>query len=351
MSLIKDLLTVPEREDGGRTAYDRFDYQTAWGLARLLELHSKGENYAVAFEFHDDIVALDDANNPTSATFYQVKTKDKGNWTLAELSRRDKAKDGFKPSFAGRMFDNVGRFGTAVTKLSLVSNQPLSIATETHGEASFSKVNSTKLESFLKALKAEAATFDPLSHISLFYFVYSDLTLTSFDSTIHGKISEFLQDEVGPEVPPRPFALLLNDHCRKRARRLTDLGDFKDLKASKFITRDQMLTWLVDLKSDHIRRPEWSNVSSELSLPFDQRHRIRKAWQDYEVQLRSRPNAATIAFSKRVRSLVNELTEGASSYEDVLSRATPVVRSLVTEWRENATEDFVHAVILYEFER
>ena len=61
---VKEFLThVPEREKGGQTALDRFDYQTAWGVSRLLDLHEKGENYAVAFEFHDDIVALDEAQD------------------------------------------------------------------------------------------------------------------------------------------------------------------------------------------------------------------------------------------------------------------------------------------------
>lgn len=61
---VKDtLLAVSQREEGGRTAYDRFDYQTAWGVSKLLELHNAGTNYAVAFEFHDD------ANEPEKAIF------------------------------------------------------------------------------------------------------------------------------------------------------------------------------------------------------------------------------------------------------------------------------------------
>ena len=67
LSVKDSLLTVSQREEGGRTAYDRFDYQTAWGLSRLLDLHGTGKNYAVAFEFHDDIVSLDDADAPTRA--------------------------------------------------------------------------------------------------------------------------------------------------------------------------------------------------------------------------------------------------------------------------------------------
>lgn len=92
---VKDaLLSLPQREDGGRTAYDRLDYQTAWGLTRISDLHQQGKNYAVAFEFHDDIISLDNAENPASAIFYQVKTKSSGNWSFAQITARPTSKGG-----------------------------------------------------------------------------------------------------------------------------------------------------------------------------------------------------------------------------------------------------------------
>ena len=88
MSVRESLLTITQREEGGRTAYDRFDYQTAWGVSKLLDLQDSSKNYALAFEFHDDIISLDDADEPAKAVFYQVKTKKVGNWSFAQFASR-----------------------------------------------------------------------------------------------------------------------------------------------------------------------------------------------------------------------------------------------------------------------
>src|SRR5882757_9382319 len=82
--------------------------------------------YAIAFEFHDDIVRLDSSSSPTQARFYQVKTKVKGHWTLTELYARKKAKDktSLLPSYMGKMFDNYQLFPAEAERLSFVSNVP-----------------------------------------------------------------------------------------------------------------------------------------------------------------------------------------------------------------------------------
>ena len=93
MSFAERLISEPQREKSGETGYERYDYQALWGLALIFEHHGSTEDYAIAFEFHDDIVLLDSASSPTRARFYQVKTKDKGHWTLSDLYRRKPRKD------------------------------------------------------------------------------------------------------------------------------------------------------------------------------------------------------------------------------------------------------------------
>lgn len=90
MSFRDTLLAVPQREDGERTAYDRFEYQTVWGISKLLDLHAAGKNYAVGFEFQDDM--LDDAHSPSEAVLYQVKTKEAGDWSFAKITARANSK-------------------------------------------------------------------------------------------------------------------------------------------------------------------------------------------------------------------------------------------------------------------
>ncbi|MGY8682311.1 dsDNA nuclease domain-containing protein [Bradyrhizobium sp. UFLA05-153] len=82
MSFAERLISEPQREKSGETGYERFDYQALWGLALIFAHHGSSDDYAIAFEFHDDIVLLDSEQSPSRARFYQVKTKDKGTGRL-----------------------------------------------------------------------------------------------------------------------------------------------------------------------------------------------------------------------------------------------------------------------------
>ena len=351
MNVKDSLLTVPQREEGGRTAYDRFDYQTAWGISHLLDLHHQGKNYAVAFEFHDDIISLDDADAPTSAVFYQVKTKKSGNWSFAQITQR-KSSDGIKKSsFAGKMFDNCVRFGAMVEKLAFVSNQPLPEVIVVHGEQGFNKADKKKLAKFISSITDEVGSFKDPEHTSLFFFVFSDLNLPNYENTIVGRIAEFLEQQLNSGIPPKPFALMLNDYCRKRSKSLADVIDFDQLKASKFVTRDNMIEWLTQTKEQHDRRPEWAAVAQDLSLPFAEKIKIERAWSEYENTLRARPNAASIALSEQVRKIVDEGIDQADDLVSLINFVIDQVRPIVKTWKAGASDHFVKAAILYELKR
>ena len=353
MGVREKLLTVGEREDGGRTAYDRFDYQTAWGISKLLDLHDAGKNYAIGFEFHDDIVSLDDAEDPTKVIFYQVKTKENGNWSFSLIANRATANGVKQASFAGKMYDNFLRFGAEVERIVFVSNQPLPAISLVHGEIGFSSAEKKKRQKFVTKLSEEAAGFKDPEHTNLFFFAFSELNLTGYEHAILGRIASFLANELGPHIPPKPFALMLNDYCRRRSKKLADFSSFDELKASKFVTRAEVVHWLNHVHNQHERRSDWGNVSIQLNLPFIEKTKIQREWSAYEVAMRARPNAATVAMNERLRKLINDTIDTADAgmkdlvafVDTLLPLAKPVVRA----WKPDASDQFVKAAILYEF--
>jgi len=345
------LLSVPQREEGGRTAYDRFDYQTAWGISKLLDLHEAGKNYAVAFEFHDDIVALDDADTPNAAIFYQVKTKETGDWSFAKITNRSTRKGVKQSSFAGKMFDNVLRFGAQVEKLVFVSNQPLPAVILVHGERQFSAAEKEKLKKFVTDLVAESAQFKDPDHTSLFFFAFSDLNLSNYDHAVLGRIADFLDQELGSHIPPKPFAQALNDQCRGRSKALADLSTFGDLKKSKFVTRSDMVSWLTQAKDRHQHRPDWMSVSIELAMAYPDKVKVERAWRAYEVAVQSRSNASTIKMTDKVRALIDKALDDAPSLVGLVDAVFPFASPVVRSWQQDASDDFVKAAILYEHKR
>ena len=113
LSLASDLISVTERENAATS--DRYDYQTMWGLALLFEQHGSQDDYAIVFEFHDDVALLNSASDPSTVKFYQVKSKaTMGGWTLSSLLKREKVKTeagtSEKPSIIDKMFHNIDRF-------------------------------------------------------------------------------------------------------------------------------------------------------------------------------------------------------------------------------------------------
>lgn len=353
LRLIDQLLSVPEREDGGRTAFDRFDYQTAWGLTQVLCLHKDGANYAVGFEFHDDIVELDDATAPTKATFYQVKTKSSGNWTFDRVTERKvtKGTSDKRSSFAGKMFDNIVRFGTSVRRLVFVSNQPLPDIGTDFGELPFATAAAKKIERFTTAMQLECSGFDTDQHLGHFHFNYCELSLGSYGLALYGTVSLFLEEQISVEANANAFTLFMVEQCRRRSKSLSDVENFHQLLASKFITRADMTNWLSELQARHEHRPSWETVARHLSLPHQEEARIEREWNSYIVQRRGRWNAATLDFGEQIKRIVQPIIEDASTLLEGVNAALPIVRPLVGKWKPGSTDDFVRAVILYEYKR
>jgi hypothetical protein len=187
--------------------------------------------------------------------------------------------------------------------------------------------------------------------MSLFFFIFSHMNLTNYQNTIVGQIAEFLDSELGSHIPTKPFALALNDHCRKRSKSLADVSDFEHLKSSKFVTRGDMIKWLSQARDQHDSRPEWASIAPDLKGALAEKVKIERAWREYEVMLRSRPNAATIAFTERVRSIIDPAMEDAADYASLIVAVEATVGPIVREWRPGADSHFVSAVILYELKR
>lgn len=177
MTLAADLISKPLREKSATGG--RYEYQTMWGLALLFEQHGTQDDYAIVFEFHDDVVLLNSTTEPTTARFYQVKSKaTNGGWTLSKLLQREKVKTETgikeKPSHIDKMFDNVAKFPNAVLSADFVSNQLCGFNTNATFQlkecetADFEKVVKSVREAYSSATKAQ---------IGLLGFQHTNLSL------------------------------------------------------------------------------------------------------------------------------------------------------------------------------
>lgn len=350
MSVVASLLAIPDAAGGGRVAIERLDYQTAWGLSRAMVLHSGGEPYAVGFEFHEDIVELNDTDSPNKASFYQVKTDKAKDWTLSRIAARKKVKGVHTPSFAWRMFENRKKFGAVAQRLVFVSNQPCLALGSDHKDYSFTVAPKKELEAFLKSLQAEDGSFKE-EHLSLFSFSYSPLNLGSFDKALLGEVTTFIHEQTGlDDIGPKAFALMLVDQCHRRSRQLSDISNFPALLKSKFVTRADMEQWLKELKDKNENRVQWSEVSGWFAT-ITEAQAIKPHFVAYDIERKSRLGAAALKFQGDVKKLVVPHMEEGKPLMEMLNAALPEVRKIASNWSTDGLlpDDRLRAIMLYEY--
>jgi len=281
MSLAKRLIDQPQREVGGSLAQERFDYQALWGLALIFSNHEKSEDYAIAFEFHDDVVLLDSAKAPASVRFYQVKTKDRGHWALADLFRRpglkrDQTEEDRPKSFMGKLFSNHQAFPNDTKAMSFVSNVPLEFA-GANEDIAFKDCDSKVFAKFLKNLQSEhgSATKD---QAGLMHFVQANLSLHDASTHAKGKLNNFVVKAHG-EITYNLDGLYraVVEDCRTRSKYTGAITTFEDLIRYKAICRADVDNWLGAVNT-HAKIPEWGEITTDLTYDIMKKMRLRAEW-------------------------------------------------------------------------
>ena len=93
---------------------------------KLLEVAEKWENdFRLVFDSFDDLVVLNSADVPTEIRLYQLKSKDPGEWTVAELCRKEGRI--IPRSYVSRLYSHIETFGPFVAETGFVSNAPYKV--------------------------------------------------------------------------------------------------------------------------------------------------------------------------------------------------------------------------------
>ena len=118
---MSSVLTVEQREQAGSDSYNRFEYQVHWIVCHIIGKLQEDAECIVFCEFHDDMAEF--SPNNQQYQFFQIKTKeDSSDWTIAEMSKREKKKSGsYKKSFLGFIFYNYLTFGAECSHCHFVS--------------------------------------------------------------------------------------------------------------------------------------------------------------------------------------------------------------------------------------
>lgn len=241
---LSDLLAdLPQRESAGRTTADRFDYQKNWALCRILELHSKEDEYVLFFEYHEDVAILDSATNPTRSTFVQVKTAKNKKWSLKELTKRPLTAKSQGASILGKLCEKESKLGTHKADYRFVTNSSIDLGQGSHdepGELDTKSVPSEILKNLQEALEDELGCEVSSLVTERLRFEKSTLALENHEDATQGRLAAFIDSfAAGCSVPIAPLYRTLFGEIRRKTT-ATTTGSFAQVCSRKAISRGDL---------------------------------------------------------------------------------------------------------------
>lgn len=351
MSLAEKLVLTPQRENSATGS--RYDYQTMWGLTLLFQQHDSVEDYAIIFEFHDDVALLNNSTQPSSIRFYQVKSKATvGGWALTKLLRREpaKKKDGTKydkPSIVDKMFDGVAKFNGEILSVEFVSNQP---STFSNSNASF-LFSECKPDDFKKIVSSiqEVNPTATEAQVGLLGFRHTDLSLNDAEAHTKGRLQTFVSKHLGVvRFSPEAVYKAIIDDCRRRANFTGSYASLSDAIKSKGLTRDNVQEWL-DAISRDTRAPDWGEISPKLNYPFAEELQIGNEYRIYQSVALNSADTATHRVRLSVRkSLASVINNTSLDLGGMIAHAMIDAEPTAKKYLSPFSQARLKAMIIYE---
>ena len=346
-TLLRKLASTAQREDSGAQTNSRYHYQALCGLVLVLERHNLDGDYAMVFEYHDDIALFDNHTAPENVQFYQVKSKSAGNWTVSALTKRKSENGNEKHSFLGKMYENVLAFGDAVEKTTFLSNAQTNFAPDNKHNFSLSECSTKDLEKLQEKLGEEFSSEDTIK-TNVLWIDRTNLSLDDADAHAKGKVDEFVVDHLG-EVEFSLSALFkaITDECDRKSRAAdVDLNDFEQVVAQRGITRADADAWL-SVVSSTVNCPPWEHIAPDINLPALRKARLGREWNSYRIEVLN-PNEAVRKARRTIRNFIeaNDLEE--LSVDDLLDEVLKGVLADVKIELAVAPNERIMAMILYE---
>jgi Cap4 dsDNA endonuclease len=343
MNLQKKLVNTKLREKGGSIALSRLDYQMYWGASKVIELYKTGSDFALGFEYLDDIIQVDNPTTPTKIKFFQVKTKVKNNWSAAGLVKLESGS-----SILGKLLENKFNFEDFCEGIHLVTNTSFNFANG-RDILSFNDLDDKTKKIMIDAMKSEKSktTDDILEGLE---FWSDSLPLDHCDAVVKSKLVELVVDKFG-QIPFRPivFALSFFEECRNKSKKITEVKQFSELVKGKFITRADVEKWLKIVVTQSRSKPDLGLALSH--CPASSRSSLRDNWANYELGRGDVRNVTLAALRDTVRKLIENYipSNDQETIRDTLSNLQANLQAISKNANVVFDEGIAIASLFYEY--
>lgn len=345
------LINTKPREVAGPDAASRFHYQAVYGLTLIFDEHAGDKDYALLFEFHDDLALLDKSAEPTSVAFFQVKTKEKGAWSLAEIVRQvtktnEAGKKKKQPSYLGKIYHNAIAFEDFVESITFVSNAQMNFGMKSSA-FDLDECSADEVKRVVAQIKKEHPGVTAVN-TKILKFAASNLSLGDLDAHAKGKLNDFVVEHLG-EVE---FSLdvlyrsIVGDCTRKSRDKQID-KTLAEVLERRGVTRKNAEAWLDPIRQ-RIAVPGWEAFAAELKIPALQKAQARQEWQTYCVEVMNSNAAVRAVRFEIAKALNHESCNDLATLQEVIDHVLPGIEGFARSRLDPVSAERLKVMILYE---
>lgn len=327
------LVAAKPREKAGPRTGARYAFQLHVSLAKVLELHETGVDYRAVFDHFDDLAILKDSDSPDQVDFFQIKGKQQGAWTAANLCE---AASELPRTIIGKMYHHTQIFGSAVAGCAFVTNAPfkftLADGTKTgpdHIMIRYGNVGPKDQARFAAALEIDFPLPRSPKEDSVLLFERTDVPVTGYDLFLKGKLVDFVENKDGVAVGAL-YRTLVED-IAKRANDTTECMCLSDVFAHKSLSREDFEDAFAAAETRRGILDNWAIVDDELKeagRPSLARIRTQTATVEY-LRDRSMRVHGTGLLAAEVHNAVEQIKGDLENCDSLLG-AIELVKAVVS---------------------
>ncbi len=344
---IEEVFRIATRKDlsetGGGHNQKGVDFQRAWAIERMFDLEASGaSDFLFLFESIQDVAELDSPTAPSSIRIYQIKKKDRNEWSWAELThlvepgkKRRSSKNPpphIKDSPLGKLYSSALSFKTLRCSGRFISNNgcdlPLSGGRNaaTSLPCDLSNLETVYLAALVSGLQTLHDTDTAPPDPALIHVEKVPMHPDQPTKQLIGAVVMFLNAR-SPRHAGQAQALVeaLLAKIGPLGAKTNSCSSFNDLKKERGYTRAEFaaaLGNLEDLPDRLTLLDDWLNkLESEGGLTFMEKSAIRlAAGRIFRLQVMSGEDPIAAPLILQINTWLNTHTPGAS-LKDFLSQA------------------------------
>lgn len=346
---------TPQNFAGSRTIA-RYDFQAHYAILKIVELLEAGNDFRIVFDLYDDLAVLNSASEPTMIGLYQIKTKDPGQWSTAQLCERVGKK---KPTtYVGRLYSHVGAFGDALQETGFVSNAAFVVdlgdGSKTNGDNHVIKgslLHSDEVSKITIAVKGDDPTCDVPSWLPKLMLIRTPLGVHGQELVVLGRLQQFIEAKCAADgVKMRALYETLHGSIHERSRLTAKSAEQSELLARKSLTKTELDDLLLAAMNTRLNfSADWPLIQADLAAAHvgsaDQL-RLRTECLRYR-SLRSAGHGDIIAISQIARQWLAEHKVDVDKATTILGLADVLLHAALAD-QLTQTQILIRAVSIVE---